>query len=110
MHRHNLAEAIQEVDVDKLAEVFRKEGLTYNMNGELDTKVKNLGRVPGAFTVPICRNPQGESISAVYHSKKKNYPCMCGEWGWNDGRWNLAQDQTKRFLKESKFMFSEDWE
>jgi hypothetical protein len=39
MHRNNIDEAIQKVDVDKPAEMFRKEGLTYNMKGELDDKV-----------------------------------------------------------------------
>lgn len=112
MHRNNLAEAVHKVDVNKLSEVFRNEGLVFNADGELDTKVKDLSEVPGAFTVPVCRNSQGEAISSVYSDKKKNYPCMCGEFSWNGGLggWSLIKDQKKKFLVESKFMYSEDRE
>jgi hypothetical protein len=59
--------------------------------------IDHLGKVPGAFSVPICRNLGGESISIVHSRKSPNYPCMCGEFGWKKG-WSLWRDETPDFL------------
>ncbi|KAF2997405.1 hypothetical protein E8E13_005313 [Curvularia kusanoi] len=65
----------------------------------------------GIFTVPICENPGGESISSVFDPKGENYPCMCGSIGWNNkDSYNIATDQTPTFLAQTGLMFSSDWE
>jgi hypothetical protein len=103
VHRHNLHEALETVNLDALTEAFNQE--IYN-----EKLKENLGSVPGAFSIPICRNPQGEAISRTGTKDGKNYPCMCGEFGWNNNQWSEARDQTPNFLVYSGFMFSEDWE
>ncbi|KAJ4325615.1 hypothetical protein N0V94_000570 [Neodidymelliopsis sp. IMI 364377] len=65
---------------------------------------ENLGKVP------ICYNPGGESISGVMDEKGQNYPCMCGNFGWNNGWWSIEKDETLKFLAQSGLMFSEDFE
>ncbi|RYO48580.1 hypothetical protein AA0116_g12338 [Alternaria tenuissima] len=71
---------------------------------------KNLGKVPGGFSLPICVNPGGEAISSDWDKEARNYPCMCGNFGWNDGTWTYQADETLDFLVHSGLMFSEDWE
>jgi hypothetical protein len=70
----------------------------------------NHGKFPGSFRLPISRNPGGEAISSVWEEHARNYPCMSGEFGWNDGTWRLELDQTFDFLVHTGLMFSEDWE
>ncbi|KAF2641451.1 hypothetical protein P280DRAFT_507003 [Massarina eburnea CBS 473.64] len=70
----------------------------------------NLGSVPGAFTIPICRNPRGEAISSVWEEKGRNYPCKCGEAAWDEKPFNLGKDTTRKFLELTGFKYSEDWE
>ena len=96
VHKHNLQATIDNIDFEKIGSEFNKS--------------KDLGKVPGAFTVPVCRNPAGESISSVWDDKGRNYPCMCGEFRWNKGEWSLERDQTKNFLRLTGLMFSEDFE
>ncbi|KAF1841578.1 uncharacterized protein K460DRAFT_293247 [Cucurbitaria berberidis CBS 394.84] len=95
-HQNGLQEAIEKIDFKRM--------------GEAASGNKTLGKVPATFTVPVCRNPGGESITSVWSDKGRNYPCMCGEFGWNDGTWSIQKDETKKFLEFSSFMFSEDWE
>lgn len=80
-----------------------------NINAELREPDKRLGKVPGVFTIPICYNPGGESISGVLDPHGQNYPCMCGNFGWKSG-WSWDKDETPTFLVRSGFMFSEDFE
>ncbi|KAF1976872.1 hypothetical protein BU23DRAFT_551306 [Bimuria novae-zelandiae CBS 107.79] len=54
----------------------------------------NLGQVPGAFKLPICRNPGGEAISSVWSNKGRNFPCKCGEVPWKQERYNSNLDQN----------------
>jgi hypothetical protein len=68
-----------------------------------------VGKVPGAFGISVCRNPAGEAISSVWSKKARNYPCMCGEFTWSQG-WSIEKDETPRFLTLTQFMYSEDWE
>ncbi|KAF2823208.1 hypothetical protein CC86DRAFT_409136 [Ophiobolus disseminans] len=99
VHGNRLEDAVANIDVERLGEVFA--------NGA-DQK---WGNVPGAFAVPVCRNSGGEAISSVWSEDARNYPCMCGEFLWdNDGAWSTKKDQTLKFLHLSTFMFSEDWE
>jgi hypothetical protein len=67
-----------------------------------------MGEVPGAFSVPVCRNPGGEAISSVWGKRSRNYPCMCGEFGWKN--WNEEIDETRKFLDRTGFKWSEDWD
>jgi hypothetical protein len=39
-----------------------------------------LSNVPGAFTIPVCRNPDSESFSSLWDDTARNYPCICGEF------------------------------
>lgn len=94
--RKKYQNAIANLELDKLGKLFQGEN--------------NLGKVPGAFSIPICRNPGGESISSVWQDKGRNYPCMCGEFAWNKGQWSLPRDRTERFLELTGLKFSEDWE
>ncbi|KAJ8111949.1 hypothetical protein OPT61_g5574 [Boeremia exigua] len=67
-------------------------------------------RMRGVFTVPICFNPGGESISGVLDEKGQNYPCICGPSNWNGKNYSPARDQTVKFLLQTGFAYSEDWE
>jgi hypothetical protein len=96
VHQNHLQDSIKSFDFNHLVSLLRRPD-------------KDLDRLPGAFQVPVCRNPGGESISSV-HSKARNYPCMCGEFGWNDGRWSIERDETKNFLVLTGFKHSEDFE
>lgn len=80
-----------------------------SLDSTIRTPDEHLGRVPGVFTVPICRNPGGESISGVLDKHGTNYPCMCGPFNWDNG-WTEEKDETPTFLMRSGFQFSEDWE
>ncbi|KAJ4362204.1 hypothetical protein N0V95_001448 [Ascochyta clinopodiicola] len=98
-----------------LEDLVKKKGESIEMDPlSIDTSIRSpnetLGRVPRIFTIPICRNPGGEAISGVLSKKGRNYPCMCGETGWDDGRWTEEIDETPTFLLRSGFAFSEDWE
>ncbi|KAL5394958.1 hypothetical protein PMIN06_003262 [Paraphaeosphaeria minitans] len=79
------------------------------MRSMLDAN-KYLGEVPGAFSVPICRNPGGEAISSVWEKKGRNYPCKCGEVPWKQKHYDPRNDRTRKFLERSGFKYSEDWE
>ena len=114
MHRNNLADAVDHSDFVSITSALEREGVV--MPG-MDAvhwpsdpeKTKHLGSVPGAFSIPIFRNPGGEAISSVGEDKSRNYPCMAGEFSWESG-WSIEKDTTLQFLKRSGFMFSEDWE
>lgn len=80
-----------------------------SLNATIRASDDTLGRVPGTFTIPICRNPGGESISGVLDMHGTNYPCMCGEFNWTNG-WTAEKDETPTFLLRSAFEYSEDWE
>jgi hypothetical protein len=71
---------------------------------------KDLGKVPGAFSLPICRNPDGEAISSVWDKKGRNYPCKCGEVPWKQKHYDSSTDTTRKFLERTGFKYSEDWE
>jgi hypothetical protein len=68
----------------------------------------NLGKVPGAFTIPVCSKPGGESISSVWNKKGRNYSCMCGEFGWKS--YSRYLDKTENFLDRTGLKYSEDWD
>ncbi|KAF2025600.1 hypothetical protein EK21DRAFT_116613 [Setomelanomma holmii] len=72
-------------------------------------EIEHLGRVPGAYTIPICRNPAGESISSVWAKEARDYPCMCGPFTWKSG-WSIGKDETKGFFNFTGLIYSEDWE
>jgi len=123
--RHDLYNAITGLNIDAMTNAFKKEGVKFPSDGKKDgvffpgdvvddkqdpAVIQKLGKVPGTFTIPVCRNPRGESRSSVWEDKSRNYPCMCGEFGWDDGRWNIKIDKTKRFFQLTGFMFSEDVE
>ncbi|KAF2876975.1 hypothetical protein BDV95DRAFT_601389 [Massariosphaeria phaeospora] len=48
--------------------------------------------------------------STVWSEKSRNYPCMCGEFAWDDGTWSMEKDETRKFLERTGFKYSEDWE
>jgi hypothetical protein len=97
VHEHELEDAIERMDITRLGNVFPTEG---------DWK---LGNVPGAFALPVCTNPGGEAISSVWGHHGRNYPCMCGNFGWKDGTWSYDIDETKNFLILTGLMYSEDF-
>jgi hypothetical protein len=114
VHKNGLSDAIEAINVPEIGKAFKKEGVDLLDNDAVHwpsdpKKSRLLGLVPGAFAVPVCRNPGGEAISSVNDDKSRNYPCMCGEFGWKHG-WSYEKDQTPNFLVRSGFMFSEDWE
>jgi hypothetical protein len=71
VHHNQVEDAIADLNLEQLASGTKRDG--------------NLGKVPGAFSIPICRNPGGEAISSVWSDKARNYPCMCGEFQL--GKW-----------------------
>jgi hypothetical protein len=100
VHENNLQDAIPKGDYKTFQSAL--------------TRGKNLGKnkdkLTGAYTLPICRNPGGEAISSVWSKHGRNYPCMCGEFGWKDNTWSIDKDDTSDFLVRTGLMFSEDWE
>lgn len=100
VHENKLQNAIERFDYKKVASALAR-------GKSLGT---NLGHIPGLFTLPVCRNPGGEAISSVWETKGRNYPCMCGEFGWNNNSWHFSKDETKQFLIYTGLMFSENWE
>lgn len=100
VHENKLQDAIRNRDYHTISEAAKRD-LAMG---------KNLGKVPGGFSLPICLNPGGEAISSVWDKKARNFPCMCGPFGWNDGTWNYQADETTNFLVHTGLMFSEDWE
>ncbi|KAL1610592.1 hypothetical protein SLS60_002262 [Paraconiothyrium brasiliense] len=86
-----------------------KPNITRLMESMIDAN-KTLGKFPGAFAVPICRNPRGEAISSVWTKSGRNYPCKCGEVLWSDKDYDWKRDKTRKFLERTGFKFSEDWE
>ncbi|KAF2654167.1 hypothetical protein K491DRAFT_779790 [Lophiostoma macrostomum CBS 122681] len=81
------------------------------LSGGNDFGIRNARTLPGVFNIAICRNPGGEAISSVWHDDARNYPCMCGEFGWgkHDG-WTFQKDETQRFLEKTGLYASEDFE
>ncbi|RMZ69387.1 hypothetical protein GMOD_00006181 [Pyrenophora seminiperda CCB06] len=65
--------------------------------------------VNGIFRLPVCRNPEGQAISSVWSQKDRHYPCMCGNFGWDDSSWNADKDETSYFLIETGLMYSNMW-
>ncbi|KAG9189903.1 hypothetical protein G6011_06771 [Alternaria panax] len=100
VHENSLQDAIHDMDYPKVSNAVQRA----------KASGKDYGKVPGSFRLPITRNPGGEAISSVWVKKARNYPCMSGEFGWNDGTWTYAADQTEDFLYHTGLMFSEDWE
>lgn len=52
------------------------------------------------FRLPLCLTGQGEAISSLNADASLNYPCMCGDFSWDqphDGQ----KDETKDFLQAS---------
>ncbi|KAH6620388.1 hypothetical protein C7974DRAFT_426554 [Boeremia exigua] len=72
-------------------------------------RAKVEDRMLGVFTVPVCFNPGGESISGVLDKRGQNYPCLCGNFAWTGG-YTEGLDERITFLTSSGFMFSEDTE
>lgn len=103
VYRNKLEDAITNIDTWEIESVFNRENRKAG-------KGEPLGQIPGAFSIPICRNPGGEAISSVHTKASRNYPCMCGNFGWTDGRWRESLDETPDFLVKTGLMFSEDWE
>ncbi|KAI4606911.1 hypothetical protein J4E83_009822 [Alternaria metachromatica] len=100
VHEHNLYDALQTADFQTVQSAL---GQAMNWgNGQFN--------LMGAYTLAIARNPRGEAISSVWSTHGRNFPCMVGEFGWNDNTYNPYQDQTFNFLVRSGLMFSEDWE
>jgi hypothetical protein len=69
---------------NKLEKVIRPYNVTTVPGGGLQfsekasQSSKHAGSLPGAFTIPVCRNPAGEAISSVWSDDSKNFPCRCG--------------------------------
>jgi hypothetical protein len=104
IHRKDTIKRINDkIDVDPMEiEEMMMQGL-----GKKDP---DGGRMAGVFTIPLCRNPGGESISGVLDKNGQNYPCACGEFNWKHGiGYTVDKDETGRFLAQSGFMFSKDW-
>ena len=100
VHENKLQNALELFDYKEVASALtRGKGLG-----------TNLGKLPGLFTLPICRNPGREAISSVWETKGRNHPCMCRDFGRNNHSWNINKDETKQFLILRGLMFSEDWE
>ncbi|KAI4941908.1 hypothetical protein J4E91_010458 [Alternaria rosae] len=100
VHEHNLYDALQTADFQTVQSAL---GQAMNAgNGQYN--------LMGAYTLPIARNPRGEAISSVWSKHGRNYPCIVGEFGWNDNTYNPSLDQTFNFLHRTGLMFSEDWE
>jgi hypothetical protein len=116
VHRNQLQTSITNRNITQIIAALEKE--TIGSWGDDDPvlnseKVRNVGKVPGMFMIPICRNPGGEAISSVWSNGGRNYPCMCGEFPWRTTAtdyWHIDKDETLRFLELSGFKFSEDWE
>jgi hypothetical protein len=100
VHENKLQDAIRNRDYHMISEAAKRD-LAMG---------KNLGKVPGGFSLPICVNPGGEAISSDWDKRARNYPCMCGNFGWNDGTWTYQADETEPFLVHTGLMYSEDWE
>jgi hypothetical protein len=116
VHRNNLGDAAYNLDIPLIRAAFKSEVAkltskdTIKKGETYPEDIEDLGKVPGAFMIPICRNVGGEAISSVWSDVSRNYPCMCGEgFTWNRG-WSPEKDDTPRFLELTGFMFSEDWE
>jgi hypothetical protein len=100
VHENGLYEALENGDYQTYQSAL---GLAMNAG-------KNFTNLMGAFTLPMARNPGGEAISSVWSKHGRNYPCMVGEFGWNDGTYSYEKDETFNFLERTGLMFSEDWE
>jgi hypothetical protein len=80
------------------------QGLTEIVRNENNT----MGNVARIFTIPVCRNPNGEAISSVWADKGRNYSCICGEFSWNGPHYTFESNEMTRFLMLSGFAVSED--
>ncbi|KAF2877022.1 hypothetical protein BDV95DRAFT_601439 [Massariosphaeria phaeospora] len=99
VHENHLEDAIRNMDATRIADMHRHAST-------------NLGQVPGAFTIAVCRNPGGESITTTNQNDARNYPCMCGQFGWRPnekGAWSPQNDETPEFLVRSGLIFSGEW-
>jgi hypothetical protein len=103
VHRHKLADDFDNSNITTIGGAFHYADLSFDTGGS------GWSKVQGAWSIPICRNPNGEAITSVHRRTSRNYPCMCGEFGWFGG-WTFEDDETMRFLELSRFQFSEDWE
>lgn len=80
VHRNKLDDAINSRNVPIIQEAVGKEGVitTPNVNEnrtyvELNKEIwERLGQVPGAFRIPVCVNPGGESLSRVWSDDGRN--------------------------------------
>jgi hypothetical protein len=66
------------------------------------------GREADVSTIPLCRNPGGESISRVLDKNGQNHPCICSEINWKSG-YDAEMDETAKFMARCGFMWSHDW-
>jgi hypothetical protein len=103
VHRHKLADDFDNSNITTIGGAFHYADLSFDARGS------GWSKVQGAWSIPICRNPGGEAITSVHRRTSRNYPCMCGEFGWSGG-WTFENDETMRFLELTGFQFSEDWE
>jgi hypothetical protein len=104
VHRHKLDDAIDGLNVPKIASALLKEGVelpSLDHDWVSGPPMEHLDKVLGAFSVPICCIPGGESISSVWEDKIRNYPCMCGKFTWNK-EWTEEKDETLRFLEHER--------
>jgi len=57
--------------------------------------------------IPICFSPNGESISSINEQFGRNYPCMCGDFSWDD--WSKEKDESHAFLNKTGLYMSSDF-
>jgi hypothetical protein len=121
--KHNLVNGITLEDVVRSSLWIHENNIEHKVNADFfhylanqDDKLKmyylkHLGKVPGAFTLPVCRNAGGEAISSVWSTKGRNFPCICSEKPWIEQR-DVKQDirMNYKFLKLTRFYASEDFE
>lgn len=74
--------------------------------------LENAGAVPGAFAVPVCRNPRGEAISSVWFEDDKHYPCRCGEVpSWTDKSYkHVGKTESQQFYIDTGLYASDHFE
>ncbi|KAF2437967.1 hypothetical protein P171DRAFT_505745 [Karstenula rhodostoma CBS 690.94] len=98
---------------NKLEEVLRPYDVTTVPGGDqllYANSTENAGSLPGAFTVPICRNPGGEAISSVWSKEGRNYPCRCGNVNWIYENWKRGLEESQFFYEQTGFYASTEFE